>query len=116
MMRPTTASASKTHDKPASPPRKSTKAPVSAIQKGKKKVEEVAAKAKDSITSNGHHDEEAAADGTVASEDADNSQKVEPSDQTAEVQESATADAPTQDAETPAAEPQTALVTNEPVH
>jgi len=113
-MRPTTASASKTHDKPASPPRKSTKAPVSAIQKGKKKIDEVAAKAKDAVTSNGHHDEEAAANGTAASEDADHSHKSE--DQAAEVQKPATADAPTQDAETPAAEPQTALATNEPVH
>lgn len=65
-MRPTAASASKTHDKPASPPRKSTKAPVSALQKGKKKVEEVAAKAKDAITSNGHDAEEHASDDTPA--------------------------------------------------
>ncbi|KAG9187648.1 hypothetical protein G6011_05519 [Alternaria panax] len=60
MMRPTAASSSKTHDKPhekaSSPPRK---APVaskpSTLQKGKK-VEEVAAKAKEVVT-NGHSEE-----------------------------------------------------------
>lgn len=57
-MRPTTASASKTHDKPASPPRKAAgKAPTSVLQRGKDKVEEVAAKAKAAVT-NGHHDDE----------------------------------------------------------
>ncbi|KAF2032305.1 hypothetical protein EK21DRAFT_99170 [Setomelanomma holmii] len=57
MMRPTAASASKTHDKPDSPPRKGTKAPVSALQKGKKKIEEVASKAKEAVTTNGHSTE-----------------------------------------------------------
>jgi hypothetical protein len=61
MMRPTAASASKLHDKPVSPPRKSTKAPASTIQKGKKKVEEVVAKAKDAVTTNGHNAEESSA-------------------------------------------------------
>jgi hypothetical protein len=69
MMRPTAASASKTADKPASPPRKSTasrapasKAPAkpkaheSVVEKGKKKVEQVAEKVKDAVT-NGHNDE-----------------------------------------------------------
>ncbi|KAJ4357563.1 uncharacterized protein N0V89_002139 [Didymosphaeria variabile] len=64
MMRPTTASASKTHDKPESPPRQRTvakastkpKAPEGLATKTKKKVEEVAAKAKDAVT-NGNHEE-----------------------------------------------------------
>ncbi|ORY19859.1 hypothetical protein BCR34DRAFT_620845 [Clohesyomyces aquaticus] len=63
MMRPTAASAKKTLEKPASPPRKgaSGKAPVKAksgqegaIAKGKKKVEEVATKAKEALATNGH--------------------------------------------------------------
>ncbi|KAF2132380.1 hypothetical protein P153DRAFT_374127 [Dothidotthia symphoricarpi CBS 119687] len=54
MMRPTTASASKTHEKPTSPPRKA--ASKTTIQKGKNKVIEVAAKAKAAIT-NGDDDE-----------------------------------------------------------
>ncbi|KAH7079152.1 hypothetical protein BKA63DRAFT_259584 [Paraphoma chrysanthemicola] len=69
MMRPTAASASKTHDKPDSPPRKGTKAPVSALQKGKKKIEEVAAKAKDAVTTNGHSTEEPKAGDVPAKED-----------------------------------------------
>ncbi|KAL1611794.1 hypothetical protein SLS60_000014 [Paraconiothyrium brasiliense] len=64
MMRPTAASASKTHDKPESPPRQRTvakaatkpKAPEGLATKTKKKVEEVAAKAKDAVT-NGNHEE-----------------------------------------------------------
>lgn len=67
-MRPTTASASKTHEKPTSPPRKAP-AKSSILQKGKKKVEEVATKAKDAVTSNGHADEHAKTeptDGTSA--------------------------------------------------
>lgn len=56
-MRPTASSASKTHDKPSSPPHKTTKAPVGVLQKGKKKVEEVATKAKEAVT-NGHHDDD----------------------------------------------------------
>jgi hypothetical protein len=64
MMRPTAASASKTHEKPASPPRKAPAKP-SVLQKGKKKVEEVASKAKASVT-NGHHDESHDDDDAVA--------------------------------------------------
>lgn len=56
MARPTAASASKVHDKPTSPPRKAP-AKSSILQKGKKKVEEVASKAKDAVTSNGHAEE-----------------------------------------------------------
>ncbi|OAG10566.1 uncharacterized protein CC84DRAFT_489393 [Paraphaeosphaeria sporulosa] len=64
MMRPTASSASKTHDKPESPPRQRTtakattkpKAPEGLATKAKKKVEEVAAKAKDVVT-NGNHEE-----------------------------------------------------------
>jgi hypothetical protein len=61
MMRPTAASSSKTHDKPhekaSSPPRKAPAASKpSTLQKGKKKVEEVAAKAKELVT-NGHSEE-----------------------------------------------------------
>lgn len=67
-MRPTTASASKTHDKPASPPHKAPAKP-GVVQKGKQKVEEVAAKAKDAVT-NGHHEEshDAEENGARASE------------------------------------------------
>lgn len=65
MMRPTASSASKTHDKPASPPRRAAgakpatkpKAPEGLVAKSKKKVEEVAAKTKDVFT-NGHDAEE----------------------------------------------------------
>jgi hypothetical protein len=64
MMRPTASSASKTLDKPQSPPRKTaaSKAPVKpkghegVVAKGKKKVEEVAEKVKDAVT-NGHSEE-----------------------------------------------------------
>jgi hypothetical protein len=69
MMRPTAASASKTHDKPDSPPRKTAKAPVSALQKGKKKIEEVAAKAKDAVTTNGHSTEESNSNGVSANKE-----------------------------------------------
>ena len=64
MMRPTASSASKTHDKPASPPRRAAgakptskpKAPEGLVAKSKKKVEDVAAKTKDVFT-NGHDEE-----------------------------------------------------------
>lgn len=56
MARPTAASASKIHGKPTSPPHKAP-AKSSILQKGKKKVEEVATKAKEAVTSNGHADE-----------------------------------------------------------
>ena len=61
-MRPTASSAKKTHDKPMSPPRKTGAAKPGVLQKGKKKVEEAAAKVKDAVTTNGHdehHDAEA---------------------------------------------------------
>lgn len=66
MMRPTTSSASKTQDKPPSPPRKSTggRAPTkpkgheSVVAKGKKKAEQVAEKVKDAVM-NGHSEQEA---------------------------------------------------------
>lgn len=68
MMRPTASSASKVHDKPGSPPRRSNStrvaakakpgAPESTVAKAKKKVEEVAAKAKDVITSDHKDDHE----------------------------------------------------------
>ena len=44
------------HEKPASPPRKAP-AKTSILQKGKKKVEEVAAKAKEVVTTDSHADE-----------------------------------------------------------
>lgn len=57
-MRPTAASSSKTHDKPAPVPHKApAAAKPNTLQKGKKKVEDVAAKAKAAVT-NGHDDEE----------------------------------------------------------
>lgn len=57
MMRPTTASASKTHEKPTSPPRKSTTAKPGILQKGKLKVEEAASQVKAAV-SNGHQQDE----------------------------------------------------------
>jgi len=65
MMRPTAASASKTLDKPQSPPAKSAtgrlppkpKGQEGVVAKGKKKVEHVAEKVKDAIT-NGHGEED----------------------------------------------------------
>lgn len=59
MMRPTASSSSKTHDKPASPPRRGAaatkvptkpKAPEGLATKAKKKVEDVATKAKEVVT------------------------------------------------------------------
>ena len=44
------------HEKPASPPRKAP-AKTSILQKGKKKVEEVATKAKEVVTTDSHADE-----------------------------------------------------------
>lgn len=67
MSRPTAASASKVHEKPTSPPRKAP-AKTSVLQKGKKKVEEVAAKAKEAVTSNGHTDETAKTEGANGTE------------------------------------------------
>lgn len=107
-MRPTAASASKTHDKPPSPPRKATKAPTSALQKGKKKVEEVAAKAKDAITSNGHDVEDHASNGTPADGkvlEPHKSESIETEPATAA--EPTTAEAPTHETESSVAEPQT---------
>lgn len=65
MMRPTASSASKTLDRPISPPRRgpSVRAPAkpktgpeSAVAKGKKKVGEIASKAKEAVT-NGHSED-----------------------------------------------------------
>ena len=42
---------------------------MSALQKGKKKVEEVAAKAKDAITTNGHDTDGAKSNGTPANDE-----------------------------------------------
>ena len=63
MMRPTASSASKTHDKPASPPRRapstraSTKPKEGVLAKGKQKVGEIASKAKEAVT-NGHSEDQ----------------------------------------------------------
>lgn len=108
MMRPTAASASKTHDKPSSPPHKSTKAPVSALQKGKKKVEEVAAKAKDAVTTNGHHDEETNGNDAHADDDASKASDAHATDADAGAQEDTMKTAaPVQEPEAPTAEAQT---------
>ncbi|KAF2648302.1 hypothetical protein K491DRAFT_699023 [Lophiostoma macrostomum CBS 122681] len=67
MMRPTASSASKTHDKPASPPRRapstraSTKPKEGILAKGKQKAGEIASKAKEAVSnghSEDHHDQE----------------------------------------------------------
>jgi hypothetical protein len=108
MMRPTAASASKTHDKPASPPHKSTKAPVGVLQKGKKKVEEVAAKAKDAITTNGHGTEENKTNGSSANDEAAETHHSELAEaETAAPQETTDAATSVQDAEASTAEVQT---------
>ncbi|KAF2192625.1 hypothetical protein K469DRAFT_717195 [Zopfia rhizophila CBS 207.26] len=71
MMRPTASSASKTHEKPTSPPRRGAPAKVptkprpgheSAVAKGKRKAGEVASKAKEAVTTNGHDEGEHAED------------------------------------------------------
>lgn len=78
-MRPTTASASKTLEKPASPPRRGAsvrtapkpKAHESTVAKGKRKVAEVASKAKEVVTNghgSDHHDEETHAEEAHADE------------------------------------------------
>ncbi|KAJ4384231.1 hypothetical protein N0V86_001078 [Didymella sp. IMI 355093] len=80
MSRPTAASASKVHEKPTSPPRKAP-AKTSILQKGKKKVEEVATKAKEAVAANGHADEPAeteAANGTDAHPEASEVPATEP--------------------------------------
>jgi hypothetical protein len=116
-MRPTAASSSKTHDKPASPPRKGTKAPVSVIQKGKKKVEEVAAKAKDAVTSNGHHSEGSTVDDSAVGEEHNGAHKAElPESEPVINKEQANVNASVSDADSTATGPQTAQATNEPVH
>jgi hypothetical protein len=116
-MRPTAASAQKTHDKPASPPRRGTKAPVSALQKGKKKVEEVAAKAKDAVTSNGHHSEENAADGTTAHEESNDAHKQEAAEtEPAATEEQASADTSAMEAEASTPEVSGTQATEEAVH
>lgn len=95
-MRPTASSASKTHDKPASPPHKATtKAPVGVLQKGKKKVEEVASKAKDAVT-NGHHDDDDHHD--AADDNVPNEASTEPIKAATPVQE---ADSSTAELQTP---------------
>jgi hypothetical protein len=67
-MRPTAASSSKTHEKPASPPRKTAgPAKPSILQKGKSKAEEVAHKAKAAV-SNGHDDGEHKTEDETANE------------------------------------------------
>jgi hypothetical protein len=92
MMRPTASSSSKTLDKPDSPPRQRTaakpaakpKAPEGLATKAKKKVDEVAAKAKDVVT-NGDHEEkleekyEGGETGTTSEPAAEKSTEVESS-------------------------------------
>jgi hypothetical protein len=116
-MRPTAASASKTHEKPASPPRKSTKAPVGAIQKGKKKIEEVAAKAKDAVTSNSHEGEDdAAAVGTTANSESPEAHKSDSVDVgPGASQEQSEANA-SHEAESTIVEPQAAQLADETAH
>ena len=112
MMRPTAASASKTHEKPASPPRKApAKAPASsALHKGKKKVEEVASKAKAAVT-NGHDDEQKEnshpADDNAAKASSPTDQVTEPATANGASETPVKAGTPMQDADSSAAELQT---------
>jgi hypothetical protein len=107
MMRPTAASSQKTHDKPhdkpASPPRK-TVAPAkpSTLQKGKKKVEEAASKAK-AVVTNGHDDGEHKAD----DEAADEAHSAEQAAEGATADEPTEAATPVQDVDSSVAELQT---------
>jgi len=111
MMRPTAASASKTHDKPASPPHKPIgKAPAIALQKGKKKVEEVTSKAKVAVTNGDHdkpHDDESLEDTTAGA-----SESQEPA---TEVATAGTA-TPVQEADASTAELQTPHFEGETIH
>jgi hypothetical protein len=117
MMRPTAASSSKTHDKPASPPRKTTKAPVGVLEKGKKKIEEVAAKAKDAITTNGHGAEESKTNGSSDNGESAGAHDLEPSEGEPSVSQDSHDAAPTTpERGSSAAELQTAQLPNEPVH
>ncbi|KAH7402564.1 hypothetical protein BKA66DRAFT_449057 [Pyrenochaeta sp. MPI-SDFR-AT-0127] len=104
MMRPTASSNSKTHEKPASPPRKgATKTPASsALHKGKKKVEEVASKAKQVVT-NGQHDDVPKADGEAAKD----SSATDPVTEPEASHELTTATTPVQEADSSTAELQT---------
>jgi hypothetical protein len=90
---------------------------VSAIQKGKKKIEEVAAKAKDAVTSNGHEGEDdAPAAGTTANSEgpeAHKSDSVEVGPSAS--QEQPEANAP-HEAESTIAEPQTAQLVDDTAH
>jgi hypothetical protein len=90
MMRPTAASASKTQDKPASPPRKAASGkPLakskpgneSVLAKGKTKVSEVASKAKELVT-NGHTEDKSNDESAPASDMPTTSEKSAPSDVT----------------------------------
>jgi hypothetical protein len=117
MMRPTAASASKLHDKPVSPPRKSgTKAPVSALQKGKKKVEEVVSKAKDAVTSNGHSAEESAANDNSTHDEAVDAHESEPTKiEAVAPREQAGVASPAHEVDSSVVEGQTAQVADETV-
>lgn len=111
-MRPTAASASKTHEKPVSPPRKaSAKAPASnALHKGKKKVEEIASKAKAAVTS--EHDDEQKENSHPADDDAAKAsstadQVIEPATANGAAETAIEAATPIQEADSSAAELQT---------
>lgn len=94
MMRPTASSASKNHDKPASPPRRAastraaTKPKEGVVAKGKKKVGEVVTKAKEAVT-NGHSEEQPQSQEQAASSDIE-SQNAAESAQVAEPEREAT--------------------------
>lgn len=116
MMRPTASSASKTHDKPASPPRRGASVRAlnkpkpgqeSAMEKGKKKVGEIVSKAKDLVT-NGHSEEHhaegfepSASNGATAEVGDEHTQPVEPDRASvpAEQVESSAVELPTQNIE-----------------
>ncbi|KAF1833820.1 hypothetical protein BDW02DRAFT_499831 [Decorospora gaudefroyi] len=107
MMRPTTASSSKTHDKPASPPRKASGATKpSVVQKGKKKAEEVTSKAKEAVT-NGHGGDEHKAEDEAAKEADHTEQATEGATAEESSHEPHKAATPVQDVDSSAAELQT---------
>jgi hypothetical protein len=89
---------------------------VSAIQKGKKKIEEVAAKAKDAVTSNGHDAEEATANGNTASDDGPEAHKSDSAEvEPVASQEQVEGNTPAHEADSAIAEPQTTQLTDETV-
>jgi hypothetical protein len=85
---------------------------VGVLEKGKKKIEEVAAKAKDAVTTNGHAAEESKTDGEGAQVQSSEPVETEPSAS----RESHKAATTAQEADSSVTDSYTPQLTNEPVH